>query len=259
MKKITTLLILLLTFGSFAQEKLSLEDCYTLVNKNYPLAKQHSLLIKQHKLDVAIIKTGKLPTLNFSAQATYQSDVIELPISIPNVTIEAPNKDQYKATISVNQLIYGGGLIDASIEAKSATLKTQQKQVEVNLYQLKEQVNQLYFSILFLQEKKALLIAKKTQIKATLKEVKAGVKYGMLLPTSNNILEAELLKIIQQFTDINLTKVSLIETLSKLIGQEITSTIVLGNPEIFINLETEIKRPELDLFQLQKEYQPISS
>ena len=252
MKKITILLAFLLTFSSFGQEKLSLEECYTLVNKNYPLSKQYSLLTKQNELDLAVIKTGKLPTLDFSAQATYQSDVIELPISIPNITIESPNKDQYKATISVNQLIYGGGLINANIEAKSAALKTQQKQVEVNLYQLKEQVNQLYFSILLLQEKKYLLVAKKTQLETTLKEVKAGVKYGMLLPSSDIILEAELIKIDQQFTEIDLNKTSLIETLSKLIGQHITTTIVLENPEVSNSLETEIKRPELDLFQLQK-------
>ncbi|WP_456378858.1 TolC family protein [Lutibacter sp.] len=246
-------LILLFSINTSAQESLSLEACYSLVNKNYPLVKQSNLLTKQNKLDVAIIKTGKLPTLDFSAQATYQSDVIELPITIPNVTIEPPNNDQYKATLSVQQLIYGGGLIDATIEAKDAALKTQQKQVEVNLYQLKKQVNQLYFSILLLQEKKALLAAKKTQLETTLKEVRAGVKYGMLLPASDNVLEVELIKIEQQFKELAITKKSLIETLSKFIGQKISTTIILENPIVSNNLKRELNRPELDLFQLQKE------
>ena len=85
--------------------------------------------------------------------------MIEIPI--PNADIEPLNNDQYRASISVNQLIYGGGIIDASLNAKSASLKTQQKQIEVNLYQLKKQVNQLYFSILLNQEKRALLVEKK--------------------------------------------------------------------------------------------------
>jgi len=253
MKHIATLIIIFISLTTFSQEKLSLEECYDLVNKNYPLAKQYSLLTKQNELDIAVIKTGKLPTLEFSAQATYQSDVIELPISIPGVTITPPNNDQYKTTVSVNQLIYAGRLIDANINAKSISLKTQQKQVEVNLYQLKEQINQLYFSILLLQENSALLTAKKTQLETTLKEVKAGVKYGMLLPSSDSVLEAELLKIAQQLTEIELNKTSLIETLSKLIGQNIKTTIILENPEVSNSLEAEIKRPELDLFQLQKE------
>ncbi len=253
MKKITTLLMFFLSLTVFAQEKLSLEDCYTLVNKNYPLAKQYNLLTKQNDLDKDIIKTKKLPQLDFSAQATYQSDVTSIPIVIPGSTIEPPNKDQYKATASINQLIYDGGFIDASLDAKSTLLKTQQKQVEVNLYQLKEQVNQLYFSILLLQKKRALLIAKKKQLETTLKEVKAGVEFGMLLTSSDSVLEAELLKIEQQFAELDFNKISLIETLSKLIRHDISVKITLENPEITSNLETEIKRPELELFQLQKE------
>lgn len=253
MKKIPTILILFLTFNIIGQEKISLEECYTLVNKNYPLAKQHLLFEKQNALDIDVIKTEKLPKLGFSAQATYQSDVTSIPIVIPNNTIEPPNKDQYKATVSINQLIYGGGLIDASAMVKSASLKTQQKQVEVNLYQLKKQLNQLYFSILLLQEKRALLTAKKIQLEATLKEVKIGIKFGMLLPSSGSVLEAELIKIEQQFFEIDLNKISLIETLSKLIGQDISNKTTLENPEISSSLQSEIKRPELALFQLQKE------
>jgi len=253
MKKISLLIILLLTLQVFSQEKLSLEACYTLVNKNYPLAKQQTLLQKQNDLDLAIIKTKKLPQLNFDAQATYQSDVTSIPIVIPGSSIEPPNKDQYKATASINQLIYDGGLIDASSEVKKAGLKTQQKQLEVTLYQLKQQVNQLYFSILLLQEKKELLIAKETQLQTTLNEVKAGVKFGMLLPSSDSVLEAELLKIEQQFTEIEFNKTSLLKTLSDLIGQDISTNVQLENSEISINFEPAIKRPELALFQLQKE------
>ena len=253
MKKILFLLLLFLSISIFPQEKLSLEECYTLVNKNYPLAKQHNLLSKQNELDLEVIKTKKLPQLDFLAQASYQSDVIDIPVSIPNFTIESPSKDQYKTTVSVNQLIYDGGLINASAEAKSASLKTQQKQVDVNLYQLKQQVNQLYFSILLFQEKTALLTSKKELLQEKLKEVQAGIKYGILLPTSDSVLEAELLKIEQQSTEIEITKITLTETLSKLIGKNISSTILLENPEILTNSGMNIIRPELELFKLQKE------
>ncbi len=252
MKKITTLLILFLTFSVFSQEKLSLEECYTLVNKNYPLAKQNNLLAKQNAFDKEIIKTNKLPQIDFASQATYQSDVIELPFNSPDATITPPNNDQYQATVNVNQLIYDGGLTNAALEEKSASLKAGQKQVEVNLYQLKEQVNNLYFSILFLQEKRALLVAKKKELETTLKEVKAGVKFGTLLPNSDSVLEAELLKIEQQFIELDKDKISDIKSLSQLIGENISTNIILDNPEISISLETEISRPELDLFQLQK-------
>ncbi|GEM_PF-2956807 len=82
----------------------------------------------------------------------FLSDVIQVPIPF----IEQLNNDQYGSTVSVNQLIYGGGTIDASLKVRYAALKTQQQQVEGNLYQLKKQINQLYFSILLSCEKQAI-------------------------------------------------------------------------------------------------------
>jgi len=253
MKKLSTLIVIFIALNSFGQEKLSLDECYSLVNKNYPLAKQNEMLVRQNTLDKEIIKTGKLPKLDFDAQVTYQSDVIELPITIPGVTIDSPNKDQYKTTISVNQLVYDGGLINAATKVKEATLKTKQKNIEVNLYQLKKEINQLYFSIILLQEKRALLDAKKAQLESKLKEVRAGIEFGTLLPTSDKVLEAELLKINQQYTEIDQNKISLIKTLSSVIGENISANILLETPIILANKDTEINRPELDLFQLQKE------
>ncbi|MBP8792592.1 MAG: TolC family protein [Lutibacter sp.] len=253
MKKIHFLLFLFLSLTMFSQEKLSLKECYILLDKNYPLTQQSTLLEQQNALDLAVINTENLPKLEFAAQASYQSDVTHLPISIPNMTIEQPNKDQYKATVSVNQLIYAGGFVKAKTEAKNADLKTNLKQVEVNVYQLKKQVNQLYFSILFQQEKKALLTSKKELLEAKLKEVKAGVKYGVLLPSSDSVLEAELLKITQQFIEIESNKTSLFETLSNLIGTTLNASSSLENPETIKSESNEINRPELDLFQLKKE------
>lgn len=252
MKKISLLLFTFFSMSLFSQEKLSLNDCYQLVKKNYPLAKQTDLLAKQNKLDLAIIQNGKLPKLDLLVQASYQSDVTKTPI-MTSAGIEEPNLDQYKANLSLNQLIYAGGKINAASNVKIAELKTQQKQIEVNLYQLKRQVNQLYFSILNLQERNLLLLAKEEQLNANLKEVKAGIKYGTILPTSDNVLEVELLKLAQQFTELKLNKNTLIETLSKLMGTTIKTTMVFESPIITTQISNTINRPELDLFQLKKE------
>ena len=193
MKSFIIILILLFSIPMIGQQTITLQECYELATVNYPLAKQSHLLEEQNQLDKEVVSNTKLPQISIDAQATYQSDVIEIPI--PNSTIEPLNKDQYRATLSVNQLIYNGGATDASLDVKSAQLKTKQKQVEVNLYQLKQKINQLYFSILLSQETNLLLTAKQEQLQAKLSEVKSGVKYGVILPSSDKVLEAELLKI----------------------------------------------------------------
>ncbi|HMQ45032.1 MAG TPA: TolC family protein, partial [Mariniflexile sp.] len=216
MNRLLYLLTLLMALPLGAQQAITLQDCYKLASSNYPLAKQSALLKHQNDLDLEVISNGKLPQFELSAQATYQSDVTSVPL--PNTNIEPLNKDQYRATFSVNQLIYNGGLINASTKSKSAQLKTQQKQVEVSLYQIKKQINQLYFSILLIQEKKQLLTNKQTQIKTQLLEVKSGIKNGVILPSSDHVLEAELLKIAQQFQEIENNKIVLIENLATLIA-----------------------------------------
>ena len=162
MNRLLLLLFLVFTVPLAAQQTITLQECYDLVTINFPLAKQSALLKQQHELDLEVISNGKLPQFDLSAQATYQSDVTSVPI--PNAGIEPLNKDQYRATISVNQLIYNGGVINASAQAKSAQLKTQQKQVEVSLYQLKQKVNHLYFSIVLFQKREALLTEKQNQL-----------------------------------------------------------------------------------------------
>ncbi|MBJ2176184.1 TolC family protein [Aureibaculum sp. A20] len=253
MKNRTLILLILFTIPMLAQEEISLEKCYNLVTTNYPLAKQHELLAKQNTLDIETIKTEKLPSIDLAGQATYQSDVIEFPFSIPNITVEPLNKDQYKATLNVNQLIYAGGLVNATIDLKKANLKTQQKEVAVSLYSLKNKINQVYFSIILLQEKTALLTSKIKQLEAKLKEIKAGIKYGIILPASDQVLEAEILKIDQQILETDLNRTSLISTLSSLIGKELDNTIKLEKPSYNLDFTSNIQRPELNLFELRKE------
>jgi len=257
-----TLIILLLSVFSMqltAQEILTLNECYELVNKNYPLAKKTNLLAQQNELDIEVIKKQKLPQLDLLVQATYQSDVTQTPFMGTEISpIEPPNLDQYKANLSLNQLIYAGGKVDANANVKLATSKTEQKQIEVNLYQLKQQINLLYFSILNLQEKELLLEKKRSQINSKLKEVKAGVAYGTLLPTSDTFLEVELLKLEQQFIELRLNKINIIETLSELIGTKISPNTSIENPTISVNSLASISRPELDLFHLKKEQIEIS-
>ncbi|QFZ55731.1 TolC family protein [Oceanihabitans sp. IOP_32] len=250
MKRFIIIISILITLPSVAQQRITLEACHSLATKNYPLAKQSQLFEDQNKLDSEVISNAKLPQISLDAQATYQSDVIEIPI--PNANIESLNKDQYRATLSVNQLIYNGGVTDATLNVKAVQTKTKQKQVDVNLYQLKQQINQLYFSILLSQESYLLLKAKEAQLEAKLKEVQSGIKYGTILPASDKVLEAELLKLSQQFRELESNKTALIETLSSIIGRPLDAATTFQNPLVETPLETEINRPELELFQLKR-------
>lgn len=249
MKKNILFLVLIISGATYGQQTISLEDCQQFISENYPLLKQSKTFIKQNEFDTEILNSAKLPQFNLDGQLTYQSDVISVPI--PGST--SLNKDQYKTTISVNQLIFNGGLIDANKQLKTAQLKTKQQQLTVQMYALKKQVNQLYFSVLLAQESILLIEAKNRLLQSKLKEIISGVKNGVLLASSDNILKVELLKNNQKLEEIISTKKTLIATLSKLIAVTINEDALFKKPIIEVALNNEIKRPELDLFQLKKE------
>jgi outer membrane protein TolC len=247
--------LFLLTFAN-AQQKITLSECYELANKNYPIAKQTALLQQKLLFERDVVSKAKLPKIDLNAQATYQSAVTQLPVQLPNLTINALNKDQYRATVDVNQLIYNGGLIDSNMRLKEVEAKLQQQQVVINLYQLKSKINFFYISTLLLQERIGLLIAKQDLLLSKLKEVRSAVKNGAVLQSSEQILDAEVLKIQQQIDELRSDKIKMIGNLAL-----ITETVFDENSILVKPIFTEYKkglRPELDFFDYQKEQLDIS-
>lgn len=235
-----------------AQQVLTLEECYGLAERNYPLARQTDLLEDRSKSEVNIINKEKLPQLNLNAQATYQSDVIQFPIQMPGVTVEPPNNDQYRASLDVNQLIYHGGSIEANTNLKKAELQTQQQQLVVNLYSLRTIINQNYFSVLLFQEQAKQQISKKEQLQARLNEIDSGVKYGAVLPSTSQLLQAEILKLEQQLSETEHNRKSALDKLASLLSKNLDSETILAKPEILITTDNVSHRPELKLFEMQQ-------
>lgn len=251
MKKFSLIFTFLLSFAVNAQQSLTLEECYSMANTNYPIARQTQLLKNRNDLEISVLEKEKLPKIGINAQATYQSEVVTFPFELPNSSIEPLNKDQYRATLDVNQLIYNGGSIEANLKLKMAELETQQQMVAVNLYQLKNRINQSFFSVLLLQQKIYLLDLKQEQLLSQIEEVKTGVKYGAILPASENVLEAENLKVSQQLSQVNFDRKKALNNLSALINEDISPDVILTKPKFPFLFTGDFLRPELQYFDLQ--------
>src|SRR5690625_1407455 len=253
MKNVLSLLIFFAPLIAFSQEEMTLADFYDLAEENYPLSQQTELLEEKSNIEIGNINKAKLPKIDLNAQATYQSEVIRFPLDLPNTGVEPPNKDQYRATLDVNQLIYQGGRIAASTKLKEAELQTQQQQVNVDLYALRLKINQHFFSVLLYQEQKKLQDSKMEELEVNLKEVTTGVKYGAILPSAAQTLQAEILKLEQQLSETNHNRKKALESLGALIAQKLDPDIQLAQPPVDILLEQNGERPEIALFDLQEE------
>ena len=246
-KKIVALCFL--TACSFilnAQSKmLSLDSCYALAKNNYPLIKKHELITKSKDYLLENIAKGSLPQINIAGQASYQSDVTTFPKSIPGVPVLS--KDQYKIYAEVNQPIYDGGIIKEQKRIQEANSVVEEQQLEVELYKLKDRINQLYFGILLIDEQLKQNALMKDDIQLGLNKINAQIANGTALRSNADLLKAELLKVGQQSIELESNRTALTDMLGLFINRSIDENTVFNKPPGIIS-SMEIKRPELSLF-----------
>ena len=256
MKKHFLLAVLLLPAGLFAQslQKITLTEAYELSQKNYPAVKQKDLVKQTAAISLENLQKGFLPQFSLSGQATYQSDVTKVPFSLPGVTIESPSKDQYKLVADVSQMIYDGGMTKEQKALQQLNATVEDQKVEVELYKLKERINQLYLSILYLDEQLKQVDLVKTDIQIGIKRVEAQVQNGVAFKSNLNMLKAELLKTEQRAIEVKSSKKGLLDALSLFIGRELAAQVQLEKPVSAGIVANEIARPELKLYSEQQKF-----
>lgn len=256
MVKIKSLLFLLLISSALnAQqfELLDLDQARALSLANYPLIKERGLLAQSTEIRTSNLEKQFLPQLSFLAQATYQSDVTKVTIPIPGFNIEPPGKDQYRVVADVNQLIYDGGAVKQQKVLQQLNNSVEQQKLEVEFHKLKERVDQLYLSVLYLdaQAKQVELI--KSDIQVGIKRVEAQVQNGVAFRSNLDVLKAELIKAEQRAIEIRNTRKGYVNALKVYTGQQLSDTIKLKEVALNSTPESqEIKRPELKLFSEQE-------
>ncbi len=233
-------------------ENLSLDEAIRKARTFYPLSRQKELITQTAKLNIDKLRSGYLPRLVMSGQATYQSAVTFVDIPVPGLKMERLSKDQYRIIADINQVIYDGGSIKYQQEMQGLNSALENQKVEIDLYELKQHITQVYLDILFLEEKlKALELVKK-DISIGIKTVEAQVLNGVALRSSLNTLKAELLKAEQRSIELKGSRKGLLDALSLFLNQPLSERIILQMPGEVVVFNKPVKRPELQLFQYQK-------
>ena len=253
-KTITLFLALVSYAPCFAQ--LSIEACYEKARANYPLIKQYGLIEKTKEYNLSNAAKGYLPQVTFSAQATYQSDVTEIPIDLDaigltGVEIPSVSQDQYKMELALSQTLWDGGAIRSERKALHTQAEVDQRDMDVSMYAINERVNQLYFGVLLaeaqLEQNKVL----QAELRRNCDQVSSYIKNGIANQSDLDAIQVDLLKAKQTEAQFEHTKRAYREMLSRLIGEEIGEETRLVKPEAVRPLTKENNRPELELYQAQ--------
>ena len=252
----TFLLFLILSAGinSMAQQTVTLDECLSAGIKNQPLSAQNGIYKETSSLQQKNIDNGKLPQLNLNGQATYQNEVIKLPFSVPGVSAPVIPKAQYKLSLDANQLIYGGGSIDAQNSIEDYSRQINQLNNDAELYKTRERINQLYFSILLSDLNVEVINNTVSDLTTRLTKVNASVKEGVMLPSAIDVLKSEILKAGQRLLEVQAQKRMLINTIQVLTGLALNENSNFVEPAIDVNLSVYTNlRPEFGVFGLMQQ------
>jgi outer membrane protein TolC len=256
MKRGLVFMACLMTGAAMAQDstRLTLEEANELAQKNYPLIKQKDLVRQTADLSISNISKGYLPQVSISGQATYQSDVTKVNIKVPGLSIEAPAKDQYKVFAEASQLIYDGGVIKQQKVYQQLNEDVQQQQLEVELYKVREKIDQLYLGLLFLDEQIKQTELVKADLNTGIKTVQAQVNNGVSFKSNLNTLKAELLKTEQNTVQLLASRKGMLETLGLFLNRPMPENTRLETPSpaIALTFDQQVQRPELKSFSLQQ-------
>ena len=227
MKKICLRLFALLMPLALPAQAQTLEECYQAAEQNYPLIRQYDLINRTADATVANLQTGWLPQISALAQASVQSDVAAWPSQMQTmlnqmgISLKGLKKDQYRVGIDINQAVYDGGTIKSQKQIARQQAEVQTAQNEVSLYQVRKRVNEMFFSLLFIDEQIGLNKDLQQLLEANEQKLSNMFKQGTASESDYNAVRAERLNAQQQLVSLQSQRRTLATLLSTFCGLEV--------------------------------------
>lgn len=254
MKKYLSILLVTVISTLCCHAEITMSQCVDKALANYPMIRQYNLIASTRDIELSDINKSWLPRINTYAQGTVQNVVPSFPKTLSGVLdqmgqpMEGLSKFQYKVGLDVAQTIWDGGVSKAQREMKRASAQTQKDALDVELYAVRQRVENLYFAILLTQEQIEQNNNTATLIKSNLEKLRSMLANGTAMQSDVNMVEAQLLGLEQNIIEARSALKGYRHVLGLFIGENLNGE-QLVRPNIVLPSETESNRPELRLFE----------
>ncbi len=259
MNKILTLLLIISFSPILAQDTLTLDSLTAQILRVYPETHQLNFNTAISEQQIKKLQTNYYPTLDFAAKATYQSDVPEIQITIPIPGFEIPTAphNQYSLALDFKQLLYDGGMTKNLKLIEKSSLEIRKKLVEIDLYKLRETIDNLYFSILILKKSELILKTTQNDLLTKRKNIESQIKNEVLTSDYLDKIDAEILNLDKKIIETQENQNSAFTILCNLSKTNFNTNTILISPKIDVNytLNNVIYRPENENFTLQLKHE----
>ncbi len=247
-------IILLLVVCAVASPRAqTLEECQQGAQRNYPLIAKSDLLRQTTDINIDNIGKGWLPQVAATAQATLQSDVTAFPRQMHDiyqqmgVDMKGLRKDQYRIGVDVQQMVYDGGNIRLQKDIARQQGEIALMQNEVDMYGVRQRVNDMYFALLLLDAQIQLNRDLQQVLEGNERKLASMYKNGTAAESDYLNVKAERLNALQQLTTLQKQRQTVAQMLTLLCGINVQSPV---KPHAIVTAAGN-NRPELRVSDLQ--------
>ena len=240
--------------GYAAHAQTTLDECIGWAYDNYPQIKEMSLIEMTKGIDLKNAAYAWLPHLNISGKATWQSEVVEIPMDIPGMDINIPH-DQYGLTAEFTQQIWDGGTSRSQKELAEAGAEVKKTQLETNLWSIRSRVQNVFLGIILIDKQLELNRLLRESLERSSEEVKSRMEAGVALPSDLDQVSVNILSCLQQRASLDADRKSYVKILGLLTGRDMTD-VELAVPQDAVNYVDDgardfETRPEMAFYAAQ--------
>lgn len=240
--------------GYAAHAQTTLDECIVWAYDNYPQIKELSLIEMTKGIDLKNAAYAWLPHLNISGKATWQSEVVEMPMDIPGMDINIPH-DQYGLTAEFTQQIWDGGTSRSQKELAEAGAEVKKTQLETNLWSIRSRVQNVFLGIILIDKQLELNRLLRESLERSSEEVKSRMEAGVALPSDLDQVSVNILSCLQQRASLDADRKSYVKILGLLTGRDMTD-VELAVPQDAVNYVDDgardfETRPEMAFYAAQ--------
>lgn len=237
-----------------ASAQTTLDECIGLAYDNYPQIKEMSLIEMTKGIDLKTAAYAWLPHLNVSGKATWQSEVVEMPIEISGMDIRIPH-DQYGLTAEFTQQIWDGGTSHSQRELAEAGAEVKKTQLETNLWAIRSRIQNIYLGIILIDKQMRLNDLLRENLERNSEEVGSLINGGVALPTDLDLVSVNILSCLQQRASLEADRRSYVKLLGLMTGRDMTG-VELAIPQEALDFQDDgvrdfATRPEMSLYSAQ--------
>ena len=234
------LLLAMVLSASLSTQAITLKESLQMAHDNYPAIRQYQLIEQTRDFTLENASKGWLPQVSASAGAYAFTDPIKSNEQIARMGIDFKNY-MASASVTIRQNLYDGGEIAAQKEVTSAQSEVQKHQLHVSMYGINERVQQIYFSILLLDEQIVLNELHQKDLSTSEKNIRSLIKGGIANQSDLDAILVECLKLKQQKDAIVVSRQAYLQMLGVFIGKELMVSEKLEKPSMESNV---LRTPE---------------